>query len=239
MTFNFQSVIEILISLIGGLIGGFISICIHSDSKKMWKNDIFVKIMQEKLFIFHNLLYQNIKNDYDSSILSSLLNNEFDFNSIEFTTFFKEKLDFLQELEEQFIFIQPYLKKCLKINEKKLLELFINLSTSSLIYKYFVSIQEVLSLPIGPCLDDYFNINYNEELHSEEIDNMLSSTQKELQEKFKLHINTANIVLSKENEKSLKALKGDVFYNRIYLAQIRENLFNLKNIISDYMSKEL
>lgn len=243
MFFNNEILYSILLSMLSGLagvlIGSIISWRIHIDSKKMWRNEIFVKNMQEKLVKFHYCLYENIKNDYDSSILSSLLNNEFNFNSIEFTTFFKDKLKFSKELEEQFIFIQPYLKKCLKIKEKELLKLFIYLNTTSLIYGYFVSIQELLSLPTGPDMVDYFAMSYNQELKNEEIDNMLSSTQKELQEKFKLHLNTAGIKLSSENQKALEILKEDDFYYRIYLTQIRENLFKLNKTIADYMWREL
>lgn len=243
MLFNNEILYSILISILSGLvgvlIGSIISWRIHIDSKKMWRNEIFVKNMQEKLIKFYYCLNENIKNDYDSSILSSLLNNEFDFDSIEITTFFKDKLKLAKGLEEQFIFIQPYLKKCLKIKEKELLKLFICLKTTSLIYGYFVTIQELLSLPIGPNIVDYFEMSYNQELEYEEIDNMLLSTQNELQKKFKMHLNTAKIKLSNENKKSLESLKEDVFYYRIYLAQIRENLFNLNELIGNYMWKEL
>lgn len=237
MILDIEKLYSLLISIGGRLIGGFISWRIHADSKKMWRHEIFVKKMQEKLVNFHHCLYINIRDDYDSSTLSSLLNNEFDFNSIKFTTFFKDKLIAAQKLEEQFIFIQPYLKKCLKIKEKELSKLFIYLNISSLIYGYFDSIQESLSL--GPSIDDYFEMYYDEELRNEEIDKMLLSTQTELQEKFKLHLNTAKIILSKEKQKSLETMKEDVFYYRIYLAQIREDLFKLNKLIGDYMQKEL
>ena len=243
MLFNNEILYSILMSMISGLagvlIGSIITWCIHIDSKKMWRNEIFVKNMQEKLVKFHFCLYENIKNDYDSSLLSSLLDNEFDFNSIEFATFFKDKLKLAKELEEQFIFIWPYLKKCLRIRKQELLKLFIYLNTSSLIYGFFVSIQETLSLRIGPDIDDYFKINYNQELNKKEIENMSLSTQTELQEKFKLHINTGKIILSKENQKTLETLKEDVFHYRIYLSEIREKLYKLNKIISDYMQKEL
>ena len=239
MTFNIETLFSVLISIGGGLIGGFISWRIHTDSKKMWRNEIFVKTMQEKLVNFNYSLYETIKNDYDSSTLCSLLNNEFDFNSIKFTTFFKNKFKIAKELEEQFIFLQPYLKKCLKIKENELLKLSMYLNITSLIYGYFVSIQEVLSLPVGPDLDDYFNMGYNKEANDLEIDNMLPSTQKELQEKFKFHLNVANIVLSKDNKNALKTLESEDSFYRVYLVQIRENLFKFNKLISNYMWKEL
>ena len=186
MTFNIETLFSVLISIGGGLIGGFISWRIHTDSKKMWRNEIFVKTMQE-----------------------------------------------------QFIFLQPYLKKCLKIKENELLKLSMYLNITSLIYGYFVSIQEVLSLPVGPDLDDYFNMGYNKEANDLEIDNMLPSTQKELQEKFKFHLNVANIVLSKENKNALKTLESEDSFYRVYLVQIRENLFKFNKLISNYMWKEL
>lgn len=243
MLFNNEILYSMLLSMLSGLvgvlIGGIISWRIHIDSKKMWRNEIFVKNMQEKLVKFHYCLYENIKNEYDSSILNSLLNNEFDFNSIDFISFFNDKLKFSKELEEQFIFIKPYLKKCLKIKEKELSKFSIYLSTTSLIYGFFVSIQETMSLSIGPDIDDYFKVGYNQILNKHEIDNMLPSTQKELQEKFKLHFSKAKINLLDENQKSLKTLKEDDFFYSNDLAQIKANLLNLNKLIADYIQKEI
>lgn len=196
-----------------------------------------MKKMQEKLVNFYYSLYENLKNDYDSSLLSSLLNNEFDFNSISFPLFFKDKLKKAQELEEQFIFIQPYLKKCLKLEEKELQKIFMYLSTSTLIYKFFVSIQKLIE--VGPDMDDFFNVNYIEDLNDRQLIDMLPATQNDLQKKFKIHLSAVNISLSKENQMKIKSLDGDEYYYRIYLAQIRENLFKFSKLISNYMWQEL
>ena len=237
MTFNIETLYSMFLSIGGGIIGGLISLRIHADSKKMWRNEIFVKKMQEKLVNFYYSLYENIKNDYDSSLLSSLLNNEFDFNSIAFPSFFIDRLKKAQELDEQFIFIQPYLKKCLKIKEKELQKIFMYLGTSTLIYKFFVSIQELVE--VGPDMDDFFNINYIEELNDRQLIDMLPATHDDLQKKFKIHLSAVNITLSKENQKNIKSLDEDKYYYRTYLAQIRENLFKFSKLISNYMWKEL
>lgn len=64
MTFNIETLLSVLISIGGGLIGGFISWRIHTDSKKMWRNEIFVKTMQEKLVNFNYSLLIMIVQHY-------------------------------------------------------------------------------------------------------------------------------------------------------------------------------
>lgn len=55
MTFNIETLYSMFLSIGGGIIGGLISLRIHADSKKMWRNEIFVKKCRKNwlTFIIH------------------------------------------------------------------------------------------------------------------------------------------------------------------------------------------
>lgn len=128
------------IAIIGGITGAFISLIgvigVHKDSKRMWRNEIFIKKMQTELVEFYDKLSLHIGNEYDMMIISEILNNEFDYSSLKsnIDDYFKEKLELSKKLETQFAFIQPVLEKCLKIKQEDLFMQLHLIGVSTIIY---------------------------------------------------------------------------------------------------------
>jgi len=232
-----------LVAIIAGITGAFISLIgvigVHKDSKKMWRSEIFVKKMQAELVSFFDMLSASIKEDYENCNLSKLLNNEFDYESINFKTFFENKLNSSRELEDKFIFIQPVLKKCLKLNEVELIKLFELINTSTLIYKYIWDLIDATNQNYGPSIDDFFDIDYDELLQEQSIIGLLNNQKQEIRNKFKLHCYSAKVKLIEDGKDYGDELKNDILFYRAYLSQIREELNSFKKNISEFMWKEL